>query len=206
MNVNEVIANRALELLGRCKGEYDLVSPNDHVNLSQSTNDVYPTAIKIALIYSVRELVEAMAELVGALRQKETEFNSVIKVGRTELRDAVPMTLGQEFGAYATTLGEDIHRLEEVCGLIREVNLGGTAIGTGINADPRAETCGRELRGISGLDLVFPRPLGRLSQVQDGRKALQDLQRSAPIVLRPPSRLQRDQPAGRAGRLLNNAG
>ena len=156
MNVNEVIANRALELLGRCKGEYGLVSPNDHVNLSQSTNDVYPTAIKIALIYSVRELVEAMAELVGALREKETEFNSVIKVGRTELRDAVPMTLGQEFGAYATTLGEDIHRLEEVCGLIREVNLGGTAIGTGINADPRyPRLVVRELRGISGLALVL---------------------------------------------------
>jgi aspartate ammonia-lyase len=156
MNMNEVIANRALELLGRCKGEYSLVSPNDHVNLSQSTNDVYPTAIKIALIYSVRELVEAMAELVGALRQKETEFNDVIKVGRTELRDAVPMTLGQEFGAYATTLGEDIQRLDEVCGLIREVNLGGTAIGTGINADPRyPKLVVKELRAISGLDLVL---------------------------------------------------
>ena len=99
MNVNEVVANRALELLGRSKGEYNLISPNDHVNLSQSTNDVYPTAIKIALIYSIKELTDAMAELIGALRRKEEEFAGVFKVGRTELRDAVPMTLGQEFGA-----------------------------------------------------------------------------------------------------------
>jgi len=156
MNVNEVIANRALGLLGRSKGEYNVVSPNDHVNLSQSTNDVYPTAIKIALIYSVRELTDAMAELIAALRSKEKEFADVLKVGRTELRDAVPMTLGQEFGAYATTLGEDIERLNEVCRLIREINLGGTAIGTGINADPRypKNVC-RELRKITGLDLIL---------------------------------------------------
>ena len=156
MNVNEVIANRALELLGRGRGEYNLVNPNDHVNLSQSTNDVYPTAIKIALTYSVSELIEAMAELIMALRRKEEEFADVLKVGRTELRDAVPMTLGQEFGAYATTLGEDIERLNEVCGLIREINLGGTAIGTGINADPRyPKLVVKELRKITGLDLVL---------------------------------------------------
>lgn len=156
MNINEVIANRALELLGRSKGEYNLISPNDHVNLSQSTNDVYPTAIKIALIYSVRELTDAMAELIGALRRKEEEFAGVLKVGRTELRDAVPITLGQEFGAYATTLGEDIERLNEVCGLIREINLGGTAIGTGINADPRyPKMVCKELRKITGLDLIL---------------------------------------------------
>jgi aspartate ammonia-lyase len=156
MNVNEVVANRALELLGRSKGEYNLISPNDHVNLSQSTNDVYPTAIKIALIYSIKELTDAMAELIGALRRKEEEFAGVFKVGRTELRDAVPMTLGQEFGAYATTLGEDIERMNEVCDLIREINLGGTAIGTGINADPRYPkmVCG-ELRRITGLDLIL---------------------------------------------------
>lgn len=125
MNVNEVIANRTLEILGRKKGEYNIVNPNDHVNLSQSTNDVYPTAMKIALIYSIKELNEAMAELIVALRNKEKEFTAILKVGRTELRDAVPMTLGQEFGAYATTIGEDIERLNEICQLLREINLGG---------------------------------------------------------------------------------
>ena len=137
MNANEVIANRALELLGKHKGEYDVVSPNDHVNLSQSTNDVYPTAVKIALNYSLKELTATMEELIAALRSKEEEFADVLKMGRTELRDAGPMTLGQEFGAYATTLSEDVERLNEVSRLIREINLGGTAIGTGINADPR---------------------------------------------------------------------
>ena len=156
MNINEVIANRALEILGRKKGEYSQISPNDHVNLSQSTNDVYPTAIKIALTYSVRELIVAMAELISVLQSKEEEFAGVLKVGRTELRDAVPMTLGQEFGAYATTMGEDIQRLNEACGLIREINLGGTAIGTGINADPRySRLVIRELRKITGLDLIL---------------------------------------------------
>jgi len=156
MNANEVIANRALELLGKSKGEYGVVNPNDHVNLSQSTNDVYPTAIKIALTYSIRELMDAMVELIAALRSKEKEFADVLKVGRTELRDAVPITLGQEFGAYATTLGEDIERLNELCGLIREINLGGTAIGTGINADPRySQLACIELREITGLNLIM---------------------------------------------------
>jgi aspartate ammonia-lyase len=156
MNLNEVIANRALEVMGRPKGEYHIINPNDHVNLSQSTNDVYPTAIKIALIYSIHELTDAMGELITALRMKEKEFTDVLKVGRTELRDAVPITLGQEFGAYATTLNEDIDRLGETCNLLREVNLGGTAIGTGINADPRypKKVCGK-LREITGLDLII---------------------------------------------------
>jgi len=156
MNANEVIANRALELLGKHKGEYDVVSPNDHVNLSQSTNDVYPTAVKIALNYSLKELTATMEELIAALRSKEEEFADVLKMGRTELRDAVPMTLGQEFGAYATTLSEDVERLNEVSRLIREINLGGTAIGTGINADPRySKLVCKELRKITGLDLIL---------------------------------------------------
>lgn len=156
MNVNEVIANRALELLGKKKGEYIVVNPNDHVNLSQSTNDVYPTAIKIALTYSIRELTEAIAELIKTLKRKEAEFADVLKVGRTELRDAVPISLGQEFSAYATTLGEDIERLNEMCSLMREINLGGTAIGTGINADPRySKLACKELREITGLDLIL---------------------------------------------------
>ena len=155
MNINEVIANRPQELLGKRKGEYGFINPNDHVNLSQSTNDVYPTAIKIALIYDIRELTEAMGELIEAFRTKEKEFANVLKVGRTGLRDAVPITLGQEFGAYATTLGEDIERLNEVCGLLRETNLGGTAVGTGMNADPRyPELVCRNLNEITGLEIV----------------------------------------------------
>jgi aspartate ammonia-lyase len=154
MNVNEVIANRALELLGHEKGQYHIVNPNDHVNLSQSTNDVYPTAIKIALIHSIQELLPTMTDLIHAFQSKEQEFGDVLKIGRTQLRDAVPMTLGQEFGAYATTLSEDIERLQEVSHLLAEINLGGTAIGTGINTDPRysAIVC-QELRDITGLNL-----------------------------------------------------
>ena len=116
---------------------------------------MYPTAIKIALIYDFRELTEVMGELIGALRAKEKEFSDVIKVGRTELRDAIPITLGQEFGAYATTLGEDIQRLNEVCVLLRETNLGGTAIGTGMNADPRyPQLVCEKLNKITGLEIV----------------------------------------------------
>jgi aspartate ammonia-lyase len=154
MNVNEVIANRSLELLGHQKGQYHIVNPNDHVNLSQSTNDVYPTAIKIALIYSIQELIPSMMDLIQTFQNKEQEFADVIKIGRTQLRDAVPMTLGQEFGAYATTLSEDIERLQEVSQLLTEINLGGTAIGTGINTDPRyaAIVC-KSLRDITSLNL-----------------------------------------------------
>jgi aspartate ammonia-lyase len=154
MNVNEVIANRSLELLGYEKGQYHIVNPNDHVNLSQSTNDVYPTAIKIALINSIEELIPSMMDLIQTLQSKEQEFADVLKIGRTQLRDAVPMTLGQEFGAYATTLSEDIERLQEVSQLLTEINLGGTAIGTGINTDPRyaAIVC-KELRDITTIDL-----------------------------------------------------
>jgi aspartate ammonia-lyase len=155
MNVNEVIANRSLELLGHAKGNYHIINPNDHINLSQSTNDVYPTAIKIALIHSIQELIPTMTDLIHAFQGKEQEFADVLKIGRTQLRDAVPMTLGQEFGAYATTLREDIERLEEVSRLLTEINLGGTAIGTGINTDPRYPhiVC-EELRHITGLPLV----------------------------------------------------
>jgi len=155
MNANEVIANRALEILGRRKGEYDVVHPNNHVNLSQSTNDVYPTALKIAAIWSIRELMAAMAELRDAFLAKGREFAQVLKMGRTQLQDAVPMTLGQEFTAFGVMIGEDIERLEETLALIREVNLGATAIGTGINTDPRYARMAREkLAEITDLPLV----------------------------------------------------
>jgi aspartate ammonia-lyase len=136
MNANEVICNRALELLGHAKGDYQHLHPLDHVNLSQSTNDVYPTAIKLALQFSIRRLLQDMALLRNAFRAKAAEFADVLKVGRTQLQDAVPMTLGQEFSTYAVMLGEDEQRLAEAATLIREINLGATAIGTGINAHP----------------------------------------------------------------------
>ncbi|HEU4556830.1 MAG TPA: aspartate ammonia-lyase [Longimicrobium sp.] len=154
MNANEVIANRALELMGHAKGDYRHVHPNDHVNLSQSTNDVYPTAMKIAGNWAIEDLLAALRELVDAFRQKGAEFADVLKMGRTQLQDAVPMTLGQEFNAFAVTIGEDIDRLREAAALIRETNMGATAIGTGINTDPRyaALVC-EKLREVTGLDL-----------------------------------------------------
>jgi aspartate ammonia-lyase len=155
MNANEVIANRALELLGRRKGDYDWVHPNNHVNLSQSTNDVYPTALKIAGNWAIRDLVVALGELRGAFAAKAAEFADVLKMGRTQLQDAVPMTLGQEFNAFAVTIGEDIERLQEAAALIREMNMGATAIGTGINTDPRYAALVRDrLAATTGLALV----------------------------------------------------
>lgn len=136
MNANEVIANMALVSMGKKKGEYKIVHPNNHVNLSQSTNDAYPTAVKLAVVFSNRELIEVLKQLIGAFRQKGVEFKDVIKMGRTQLQDAVPMTLGQEFEAYAVTLSEEIDRLEQNVKLFHEINMGATAIGTGINSDP----------------------------------------------------------------------
>jgi aspartate ammonia-lyase len=134
MNANEVIANRALEHLGHARGEYQHLHPNDHVNASQSTNDVYPTALRVAAWFGIEALLVAMAELRGAFEAKAAEFAKVLKIGRTQLQDAVPMTLGQEFLAFAIMIGEDEQRLREARALITEVNLGATAIGTGINA------------------------------------------------------------------------
>lgn len=137
MNVNEVIANRAIEILGGTRGDYTLVNPLDHVNLGQSTNDVYPTALRVAAIKLVRELSQAMATLQGALQAKEKEFAAVLKIGRTEMQDAVPITLGQEFSAYAEAVARDWWRLYKSEERLRQVNLGGTAVGTGLNASRR---------------------------------------------------------------------
>ncbi|NML18737.1 aspartate ammonia-lyase [Azohydromonas caseinilytica] len=155
MNANEVIANRALELLGHAKGEYQHLHPNDHVNLSQSTNDVYPTALKLAAHFGILRLVEAMTVLRRSFERKATEFADVLKMGRTQLQDAVPMTLGQEFSTYATMLGEDEERLREAVALVHEINLGGTAIGTGITAHPEYAARVREhLAQVTGIALV----------------------------------------------------
>jgi aspartate ammonia-lyase len=136
MNANEVIANRALEILGYEKGDYKYCHPNTHVNLSQSTNDAYPTAAKIAMIMSNEALIEVLKELIASVRDKAREFAHVVKMGRTQLQDAVPMTLGQTFEAMAVTLEEEIERLNANAELFLEINMGATAIGTGINADP----------------------------------------------------------------------
>lgn len=154
MNANEVIANRALEILGRERGEYVHCHPNDHVNLGQSTNDVYPTAVRLAIHQQSQDLLAALEKMKGVLHAKGAEFNQVIKMGRTQLQDAVPMTLGQEFEAYAITTGEDIERLRESARLFLEVNMGATAIGTGICADPGfSRAVVAELQRISGFDV-----------------------------------------------------
>jgi len=165
MNANEVIANRALEILGYDRGEYDYCHPNNHVNLSQSTNDAYPTAIKIALINANVMLVEVLRCLIDSFRAKGVEFADVLKMGRTQLQDAVPMTLGQAFEAYAVTLEEEVYRLEQNAGLFLTVNMGATAIGTGINAAPGySEKCIEHLREITGLDIKLAENLIEATQ------------------------------------------
>ena len=155
MNANEVIANIALEILGYEKGRYDIIHPNNHVNLCQSTNDAYPTAIRLTLILKIRALVEAMGYLRSAFQKKSDEFCDVIKMGRTQLQDAVPMTLGQEFGAWGIMLGEDMDRMKEAQALVREINLGATAIGTGLNAHPDyAPLVAEKLRQLTGVDVL----------------------------------------------------
>ena len=155
MNANEVIANRALELLGHERGDYDVVHPNNHVNLSQSTNDVYPTSLRIAAHWGIQELALALRQLSDAFLHKGREFEDIVKMGRTQLQDAVPMTLGQEFRAYGVTIAEDIERLRDAAALIREINMGATAIGTGINSDPRyARLVCEKLSQVTRLDLV----------------------------------------------------
>ncbi|MEW2293046.1 aspartate ammonia-lyase [Streptomyces sp. NPDC006743] len=159
MNANEVIANRALELLGHPRGAYAVLHPLDHVNLGQSTNDVYPTAVKLALDAHTGELLAALARLREAFAAKGAEFADVLKMGRTQLQDAVPMTLGQEFGAFAATLAEDEQRLAEARVLLHELNLGGTAIGTGLNARPGyRERALEHLRRLTGTGTLVSAP------------------------------------------------
>lgn len=155
MNINEVLANRALEIMGYQKGEYQYCSPNDHVNLSQSTNDAYPTSIHLAAINLNIRLIEHLKKLIQSFRRKGVEFKHVLKMGRTQLQDAVPMTMGQEFEAYAATLEEEIERLNQNSALFLEINMGATAIGTGLNAAPGyAKLCASTLAQITGLPFV----------------------------------------------------
>lgn len=155
MNANEVIANRALEKLGFAKGDYDQLHPLNHVNASQSTNDVYPTAIKVALVLDFKDLMAELLYLSESFEQKAHEFRDVIKMGRTQLQDAVPMTLGQEFSTYGVMIREDIDRIKSILPLISEINLGGTAIGTGLNApEGYTEKVAEYLSEITGHDFV----------------------------------------------------
>ena len=151
MNANEVIANRALEIMGHEKADYQFCSPNDHCNCGQSTNDVYPTSIRLALIRMNTHLVGALTGLISAFRYKADEYADVIKMGRTQLQDAVPMSFGQEFNAYANNLEEEILNLERNVKLLHEINMGGTAIGTGLNAVPGfAKLCAANLSKLTG--------------------------------------------------------
>ena len=154
MNTNEVVANLALEYLGYAKGRYDIINPNDHVNKSQSTNDAYPTGFRLGLFTLVGLLIEELERLIAAMRAKGAELVHVLKMGRTQLQDAVPMSLGQEFEAFAVLLEEEVSRLHNNAALLLEVNLGATAIGTGLNTPPdyQSTVVGR-LREITGLDI-----------------------------------------------------
>jgi aspartate ammonia-lyase len=154
MNANEVIANRALELMGHKKGEYKFCDPHDHVNGSQSTNDAYPSSLHVGMALGNRELVAAVNELVASFRAKGKEFSSILKMGRTQLQDAVPMTLGQEFEAFAETLAGEARTLESIQRVLGETNMGATAIGTGLNAPVGyAEKCTAHLAAITGLPI-----------------------------------------------------
>ena len=155
MNANEVIANRALEIMGYEKGDYQHCYPNDHLNLSQSTNDVYPTTVRLTIIMMNHLLVKHLAALNSSFRLKGKEFSDVIKMGRTQLQDAVPMTLGQEFEAFAATLDEEITLLNNISNLFLEINMGGTAIGTGINAPQGyAKLCAEKLANLTGESFI----------------------------------------------------
>ena len=154
MNANEVIANRALEIMGYAHGEYTYCSPNDHVNRSQSTNDAYPTAIHLGMYATHLRLIPCLEKLIEAFRKKGQEFAHIIKMGRTQLEDAVPMTLGQTFNGFASILTDEIKHLNEAAADFLTVNMGGTAIGTGICAEPGyAEKCIAALRDITGWDI-----------------------------------------------------
>jgi aspartate ammonia-lyase len=154
MNTNEVLANRAIELLGGEKGDYSIVHPNNHVNMGQSTNDVFPTAMRLAALELIAELLPAASALADAFRKKSVEFDSIVKSGRTHLQDAVPVKLGQEFGAYATAISKNVKRISQAAEELRELGLGGTAAGTGLNALP-----GYRRRVIEELSALTGEPL-----------------------------------------------
>ncbi|HXT14240.1 MAG TPA: aspartate ammonia-lyase [Gemmatimonadaceae bacterium] len=165
MNANEVIANRALELMGHEKGEYKFCDPHDHVNRSQSTNDSYPTSMHIGMALGNREIIAEFNKLIDAFRAKGKEFANILKMGRTQLQDAVPMTLGQEFVAFAETLADEVRALESLERVLYEISMGGTAIGTGLNAPKGyAEKCTAHLAKVTGMPIHLARNLVEATQ------------------------------------------
>ena len=165
MNANEVIANRALEVMGHKKGEYKYCDPHDHVNQSQSTNDAYPSAMHVGMALGNVELIRAFNELIAAFTTKSQEFANLLKMGRTQLQDAVPMTLGQEFKAFAKTLGDEVTALESIQRVLCEVNMGATAIGTGLNAPKGyAQKCTDHLATITGFPIRLAEDLIEATQ------------------------------------------
>jgi len=169
MNTNEVIANRAIEILGGRRGDYSVVHPNDHVNMAQSTNDVFHTAMHIAALEATNEkLLPALEELRRALGKKSREFRNVVKAGRTHLQDAVPITMGQEFSGYESMIAHGIERIKNACSSLEEVNIGGTAVGTGLNAHPRFPlTVIQEINDFTGLHLKKPENIFEATQSCD---------------------------------------
>ncbi|HKW09700.1 MAG TPA: lyase family protein, partial [Gemmatimonadaceae bacterium] len=165
MNANEVIANRALELMGHKKGEYKYCDPHDHVNKSQSTNDSYPTSMHIGMALGNAEVVDAFEQLIAAFKAKGKEFSQIVKMGRTQLQDAVPMTLGQEFNAFARTLADEVRALQAIKVVLCEVSMGGTAIGTGLNAPKGyAQKCADHLAKITLLPIRLAEDLIEATQ------------------------------------------
>jgi aspartate ammonia-lyase len=184
MNVNEVIANRALELMGFARGEYEHCDPHDHVNRAQSTNDVYPSALHVAIVLGNARLMRELRELVVALRAKGEEFSGILKMGRTQLQDAVPMTLGQEFEAWAESLENEVDALAEVETVLLEVNMGGTAIGTGLNApEGYAERCVEHLTEITGRKIRLAPDLVEATQDTQPFVLYSSVQKSVAIKL-----------------------
>jgi aspartate ammonia-lyase len=184
MNANEVIANRALEFLGHEKGEYQFCHPNDHVNCSQSTNDAYPTAIKLGVWFALRDALCALSKLKSGLEAKAAEFADVLKMGRTENQDAVPMTLGQEFGAYAVMIGDGIRHLEHAGVELLQTNMGATAIGTGLNAPPGyAPLCTKRLAEISGAPVRLAKNLVEATQDSGEFSLMSSVMKTAAVQL-----------------------
>lgn len=173
MNTNEVIANKAIELMGGRKGDYHLIHPNDHVNMAQSTNDVFPTAMRIAALYLLEELYPSLAHLADTLNSKAKEFDGIVKSGRTHMQDAVPIRLGQEFAAYATSIRKATARIKAASEALKELNLGATAAGTGLNSHPRYRfEVARKLSELTGFDL---RPADNLVEATQSTIAFSDV-------------------------------
>lgn len=184
MNMNEVVANRAIEIMGGRKGDYSVVHPNDHVNMCQSTNDVIPTAGRMTVLKLIGGACEQMARLAGALAVKEREFDHILKMGRTQMQDAVPIRLGQEFGAYRSMVERDLERMRRIPDELRQVNMGGTAIGTCINADRHyVENIVPKLSEVSGLELAHAANLIDATQNLDAFVAVSSVMRTSAVSL-----------------------